>query len=174
MDCTIAGAFDLDLRQHDAFVNSMLPTPVYCYCPEGFGRPGYYWMSLRALYGLKQAPLLWFQEFSSALEELGLYPVPNCLFINGTIILFFYVDDTVTLCPKGQQALLKDFETRLCNRFDMRSLGELKWFLGIRILRDSINLRKIWLTQDSYNRTQTLRPNGLHTKDLVVLPQENA
>ncbi len=31
----------------------------------------------------------------------------------------------------------------------MRELGELKWFLGIRVLRDRTT-RKIWLCQDSY------------------------
>ena len=31
----------------------------------------------------------------------------------------------------------------------MRDIGELKWFLGIRIIRDRLK-RKVWLCQDSY------------------------
>ena len=33
--------------------------------------------------------------------------------------------------------------------YKMREMGELKWFLSIRIVRDKA-LRKIWLCQDSY------------------------
>jgi hypothetical protein len=35
------------------------------------------------------------------------------------------------------------------NEYEMREIGELQWFLGIRILRDRVE-RKLWLYQDSY------------------------
>ena len=35
------------------------------------------------------------------------------------------------------------------NAYEMRDIGEMKWFLQIRIVRDR-NLRKLWLCQDSY------------------------
>ena len=38
---------------------------------------------------------------------------------------------------------------RLYKHYEIRDLGELKWFLGIRIIRDRLK-RKIWLCQDSY------------------------
>ena len=37
----------------------------------------------------------------------------------------------------------------LCRRYEMRNMGELSWFLGIRVVRDRPN-RKLWLCQDSY------------------------
>ena len=59
------------------------------------GGPGYCWQLLKAMYGLKQAPMLLYKELTSALEDLGLWPVPgvNCLYVNEWLILFFYVDD---------------------------------------------------------------------------------
>ncbi|KAI0567911.1 Pol-like protein, partial [Pyrenophora tritici-repentis] len=42
-----------------------------------------------------------------------------------------------------------EFERRLEAVYDLRKLGELKWFLGIRVLRDW-TAGKIWLTQDSF------------------------
>jgi Reverse transcriptase (RNA-dependent DNA polymerase) len=86
-----------------------------------------------------------------ALEELGLHPVPgvNCLYANDWLILFFYVDDVVSMCHKQQTDRLRAFEQALFARFEMRSLGDPQWFLGIRITRDR-NARKLWLYQDSY------------------------
>jgi Reverse transcriptase (RNA-dependent DNA polymerase) len=71
----IAAAFDLDIHQYDAisaFLNSRLSEEIFCYTPEGFEKAGYVWLLLRALYGLRQAPLLWYQEFTTALEQLSL------------------------------------------------------------------------------------------------------
>jgi hypothetical protein len=36
-------------------------------------------------------------------------------------------------------------------KYEMRDLGELSWFLGIRVIRDRVQ-RKLWLCQDSYIR----------------------
>ena len=41
------------------------------------------------------------------------------------------------------------FREKLLDAYKMREIGELKWFLGIRIVRDKA-LRKIWLYQDLY------------------------
>ena len=35
------------------------------------------------------------------------------------------------------------------NRYEMRDMGPLNWFIGIRVIRDR-HQRKIWLCQDSY------------------------
>jgi hypothetical protein len=41
------------------------------------------------------------------------------------------------------------FRTKLFEHYEMRDLGELKWFLGVRVIRDRLK-RKIWLCSDSY------------------------
>jgi Reverse transcriptase (RNA-dependent DNA polymerase) len=76
----ITAAFDLEIQQYDAVnasVNGKLNEDIYGYPPEGFERQGSCWHLLRALYGLKQSPLLWYPDFTAALEELGLHPMPG-------------------------------------------------------------------------------------------------
>ena len=41
------------------------------------------------------------------------------------------------------------FRADLCARYDFKDLKDLKWFLGIRVIRDRQN-RKLWLCQDAY------------------------
>ena len=58
-----------------------------------------------------------------------------------------------------------EFERKLDEHYDLKCLRELKWFLGIRVVRD-INARTIHLVQDAYidkvtakyNITSTGRP----------------
>ncbi|RYO82922.1 hypothetical protein DL764_009533 [Monosporascus ibericus] len=46
-------------------------------------------------------------------------------------------------------ARAEEFLAKLTQRFHIVDLGELQWFLGMRILRDR-NARKLWLVQDDY------------------------
>ena len=100
------------------------------------------------------------------MEELGLTPVPgvHCLYANDSLILFFYVDDIVVLSAKQNIDQLIKFETALLMKFQMRALGDLNWFLSIRIIRDR-DARKIWLCQDSYISKIAARFNLEATKN---------
>src|SRR6266446_7625868 len=94
----IAAAFDLEIRQYNAvnaFTNAKLSKLVYYYCLEGFGQDGYVLELLMALYGLKILLLLWYKELMSTLAKFGLKLVlgTNCLYTDGRLIVFFYVDD---------------------------------------------------------------------------------
>jgi len=135
----------------NAFTNARLDKPVYCYCPEGFDQNGHILKLLRALYGLKVSPLLWYKELTNTLAKFGLKPVPgtNCLYTDGRLIVFFYVDDIAVLFAKKDLSKLEEFEAKLLHRYEIRALGDLQWFLGIRIERDRVS-RKLWLCQDSY------------------------
>jgi hypothetical protein len=98
--------------------------------------------------------LLWLQELSATLKELGLQEVAGepCLFMNDDgALVFFYVDDIVLLCRSGALPQLHKLRQALMQRYEMRDLGELSWFLGIRVIRDR-EKRKLWLCQDSYIR----------------------
>jgi hypothetical protein len=158
----IMAAFDLESRQYDminAFVNSPIDEDTYCELPEGLNlleeyqdlQPGLILQLLRALYGLKQSPALWNNHFSATLQDLGLAPVPgvNCLFSNDSMILFFFVDDIAVIFPKESTREVDEFQQKLADIYEMRILGELEWFLNIRIIRDRPQ-RKLWLCQDSY------------------------
>ncbi len=87
----------------------------------------------------------------TTLKDLELQSISeiNCLFVNDWLILFFYVDDIVTICMKENVNRMRFFERSLMKRFEMRVLRELKWFLEIKITRNRTN-RKIWLCQNSY------------------------
>lgn len=106
---------------------------------------------LQALYGIRRSSLLWLREFCHGLSQLGLQPVPGdeCLFANSWLLVFFYVDDITTFYRWSDGTRFLAFRTALLTGYEMRDLGDLKWFLGIRILRDRA-LRKLWLCQDSY------------------------
>src|SRR5271156_4827021 len=62
---------------------------------------------------------------------------------------FFYVDDIVLLCRPEKLPQLRQLRTALMQKYEMRDLGELSWFLGIRVIRDRTQ-GKVWLCQDSY------------------------
>jgi hypothetical protein len=86
-----------------------------------------------ALYGLKISPLLWYKELTSILAKFGLKLVPgiNCLFTDGRLIVFFYVDDIAVLFTKKDLPRLEEFKVKLLNQYEIHALGDLQWFLGI-------------------------------------------
>jgi hypothetical protein len=150
----ITAKFDLDTRQLDAvnaFTNSILDEDVYVHFPDGFYRRGWVLKLLRALYGLRRSPLLWQRDLTAVFEQLGLKQCPEepCLFTNSWLAVFFFVDDIVLLHRPRYKDAADKFVTKVKARFDMKDLGELKWFLGIRVLRDRA-ARKLWLCQDAY------------------------
>ena len=80
-----------------------------------------------ALYGLKISPLLWYKELTSILAKFGLKPVPgiNCLFTDGQLIVFFYIDDIAVLFAKKDLLRLEEFKAKLLNRYKIHALGDL-------------------------------------------------
>ena len=161
----IATRFGLLMFQYDAtnaFLNALIDRLLYVHTPEGFvDQLGRLLILRRALYGLKDAPLLWYKELTKTLAMLGLRPVPNtpCLFISNDLIVFFYVDDIVVLVHLSKLAAHKDFETKLMKHYKLRSMGQLKWFLGIRVVRTD-DLLKTWLVQDAFIE-QVVKKYGL-------------
>jgi hypothetical protein len=138
----MAAKFGLLMFQYDAmnaFLNARVPRKLYCYTPEGFTTQfGSLLLLCRALYGLKEAPLLWYQDLAKTLQDLGLKQVPNtpCLFANDSLIVFFYVDDIVVLVHLLKLNIHKEFQDKLFKKYELRSMGQLNWFLGIRVVRD--------------------------------------
>ena len=151
---SMVAIFDLDATQGDvqnAFVHSDLDEVVYCECPHGFRIPGMCILLLKALYGLRRAPKLWFQNYVQKLNSLGLKQITEepCLFANDFMIIIFFVDDTLYINHPDHRQETKAIKEALSESYDFKDLGDVKWFLGVRILRDRPN-RKLWLCQDSY------------------------
>ncbi len=59
----------------------------------------------KALYGLRELSLLWYNEFASTLKAAGLDKVNKepCIFTNGRILVFFYVDDILMFYRNKEQ-----------------------------------------------------------------------
>jgi hypothetical protein len=154
MCMAITAVFDLDARQYDvmnAFLNSELDEEVYVRMPDGFAETGQCWKLRKALYGLRRSPRLWYLELGSWLKSRGFKQVLEepCVFTTEYAILIFYVDDIVVLSMATNRHQIQGFEDALSDRFPTRIIGQLDWFLGIRVLRDR-EARKLWLSQDSY------------------------
>ena len=76
-------------------------------------------------------------------------PQESCIMMRGGILVFYYVDDTVFCYHKSiDDQALKAIE-HLCSIYTMKSLGEIEWFLGIRVIRDR-SKRLLWLSQEAY------------------------
>ena len=126
----IAAVFDLEIRQYNAinaFINAKLSKLLYYYYLEGFGQDRHVLELLMALYRLKILPLLWYKELTSILTKFGLEPIlgTNCLYTDGRLIVFFYVDNIAVLFAKKDLLRLEEFKAKLLHRYEIRVLGDL-------------------------------------------------
>ncbi|KAM5555122.1 hypothetical protein ABKV19_023158, partial [Rosa sericea] len=155
---SLAANKDWPLHQFDvknAFLNGNLEEEVYMDMPPGVKNLPYDTGKVcklkKSLYGLKQSPRAWFGRFSKSMRAFG-YKQSNSdhtLFIKrrqGKITaLIVYVDDMVVT---GDD--LKEMETLqkyLSKEFEMKDLGQLKYFLGIEVARSK---KGISLSQRKY------------------------
>ena len=79
----------------------------------------------------------------------------------------FFSDDIATLFHGDSRSKANTFKKSLLESFDIEDLGELKWFIGVRVIRDRPQ-GKLWLCQDSYIKNITNRFN-LQTLDYRTL-----
>ncbi|XP_068329800.1 uncharacterized mitochondrial protein AtMg00810-like [Pyrus communis] len=124
----------------DAFLHGILQEEVYMAQPSGFqstAHPPHYVCKLqKSLYDLKQAPRAWNDRFTSFLPGLGFKAsqANPSLFVQhsskGTVVLLLYVDDVILT---GSSELVSGVITGLTDKFDMKNLGQLNYFLGLQI-----------------------------------------
>lgn len=160
----LVNAFDWETRQYDAinaFVNSKIDEPIHIRPPAGYGNSDVLLLLLRALYGLKQSPALWYHHFSETLAEFGLNQVSGieCLYTNDHMLVFFFVDDIAVLYDGKFISQVDEFQKKLFARYEMRYIGEIQWFLGIKISRDRYH-RVLYLSQESYIDKLTVKFNA--------------
>ena len=105
----------------------------------------------KALYGLKQSPRAWFGRFTKSMKAFG-YKASNSdhtLFLKkggGKITaLIIYVDDMIV--TGNDQDEMSSLQKYLASEFEMKQLGNLKYFLGIKVARSK---HGIFLCQRKY------------------------
>ena len=157
----------------NAFLNRDLSEEVYMQSPPGLSIESNKVCHLRrALYGLKQAPRAWFAKFSSTISRLGYMAshYDSTLFLRrtnkGTILLLLYVNDMIITSDdlSGIQEL-KDFLSR---QFEMKDLGHLSYFLGLKITHSTDGL---YITQAKY-ASELLSRAGLINSKTIDTPVE--
>ncbi|GJW84258.1 putative ribonuclease H-like domain-containing protein [Tanacetum coccineum] len=105
----------------------------------------------KALYGLHQAPRAWYETLSTYLIKNGFRrgTIDKTLFIKkdkGDILLVqVYVDDIIFGSTK--KSLCDEFEGLMHKRFQMSSMGELTFFLGLQVQQKEDG---IFISQDKY------------------------
>ncbi|GJW11852.1 putative ribonuclease H-like domain-containing protein, partial [Tanacetum coccineum] len=92
---------------------------------------------VKALYGLHRAPRAWYETISSFLLENGFRrgTIDKTLFIkknkSDIMLVQVYVDDIIFGSTKT--SMCTEFEDVMHKRFEMSSMGELTFFLGLQI-----------------------------------------
>lgn len=105
----------------------------------------------KALYGLKQSPRAWFGRFTKSMKAFG-YSSSNfdhTLFLKKRqekiTALIIYVDDMVVTGNDKDE--ISSLQQHLAFEFEMKQLGNLKYFLGIEVARSK---HGIFLCQRKY------------------------
>ncbi|KAJ9707458.1 hypothetical protein PVL29_002475 [Vitis rotundifolia] len=142
----------LDIK--NAFLHGDLEEEVYMEQPPGFVAQGKYRKVCclkKAFYGLKQSPYAWFGKFNKEIQAFVMnkskkdHSVFYKKSIAGIILLVVYVDDIVI--TGNDHAGISDLKAFMHSKFHTKNLGELKYFLGIKVLRSK---KLMFLSQRKY------------------------
>nr|GEX19497.1 putative ribonuclease H-like domain-containing protein [Tanacetum cinerariifolium] len=149
--------FQMDVKS--AFLYGKMEEEVYVCQPPRFKDPDFpdkVYKAKKALYGLHQALRAWYETLSTYLLDNGFKrgQIDKTLFIkrnNGDILLVqVYVDDIIFGSTKKE--MCDAFEILMHEKFQMSSMGELTFFLGLqRIFRYLKGQPKLglWYLKDS-------------------------
>ncbi|KAD3336764.1 hypothetical protein E3N88_32283 [Mikania micrantha] len=130
--------YQMDVKS--AFLHGVISETVYVSQPPGFEDPLHrdqVYKLDKALYGLYQAPRAWYETLSTHLLNNGFRRgVIDCtLFIrdkDGDLLFVqVYVDDIIF--GSTNDGLCKEFEKVMKEKFEMSSIGEMKFFLGLQV-----------------------------------------
>ncbi|GJR70935.1 putative ribonuclease H-like domain-containing protein [Tanacetum coccineum] len=129
--------YQMDVKS--AFLYGIIDEEVYVSQPPGFvdpKHPNKVYKVVKALYGLHQAPRAWYATLSSFLEQSGYIrgTIDKTLFIKkdkkDVMLVQVYVDDIIF--GSTRKSWCDEFEALMKKQFQMSSMGELTFFLGLQ------------------------------------------
>ncbi|GJY08708.1 putative ribonuclease H-like domain-containing protein [Tanacetum coccineum] len=165
--------YQMDVKS--AFLYGKIEKEVYVCQPPGFEDPDFpdrVYKVEKALYGLHQAPKAWYETLSTYLLDNGFQrgKIDKTLFIKrdkGDILLVqVYVDDIIFGSTK--KSLCTEFEKMMHKKFQMSSIGELTFFLGLQVKQKKDG---IFISQDKYV-TEILKKFGFTDVKIASTPME--
>nr|GFA09419.1 putative ribonuclease H-like domain-containing protein [Tanacetum cinerariifolium] len=144
--------YQMDVKS--AFLYGTIEEEVYVCQPPGFEDPDHpdkVYKVVKALYGLHQAPRAWYETLATYLLENGFHrgQIDQTLFIKkqkeDILLGQIYVDDIIF--GATNKDLCKSFEKPIKDKFQMSSMGELTFFLGLQVKQKE---DEIFINQDKY------------------------
>jgi len=176
---SLAVNLEWELWQMDvknAFLHGELEDEVYMYPPPGLEhlvQPGNVLRLKKAIYGLKQSPRAWYNKLSTTLNGRGFKKseLDHTLFTlttpSGIICLLVYVDDIII--TGSDKAGIKATKEFLKSVFEIKDLGEMKYFLGIELCRSKEGL---FISQRKYT-LDLLKDAGIQGDKTAKMPLED-
>ncbi|GJS40829.1 putative ribonuclease H-like domain-containing protein [Tanacetum coccineum] len=144
--------YQMDVKS--AFLYGKIEEEVYVCEPPGFEDPEFLdrvYKVEKELYGLHQAPRAWYETLSTYLLDNGFQrgQIDKTLFIkrvkSDILLIQVYVDDVIFRSTKRK--LCTEFEKLMHKKFQMSSMGELNFFLGLQVTQKDDG---IFFSQDKY------------------------
>jgi len=126
---------------NNVFLHGDLQEEVYMEQPLGYvnqTRPNLVCRLKKALYGLKQTPRAWSDKIGQYLVTSG-FQTSNANFSiyvkktdHGIVVIVIYVDDLIII--GNNDVNIVDLNKLLKQKFEMKDLGELRYFLEIEVI----------------------------------------
>ncbi|GJV55578.1 putative ribonuclease H-like domain-containing protein [Tanacetum coccineum] len=167
--------YQMDVKS--AFLYGKIEEEVYVCQPPGFEDPEFpdrVYKVEKALYGLHQAPRAWYETLSTYLLDNGFQrgQIDKTLFIkrvkSDILLVQVYVDDIIFGSTKKE--LCTEFKKLMHKKFQMSSMGELTFFLGLQVTQKDDG---IFISQDKYV-DEILKKFGFSTMKTASTPMETS
>jgi hypothetical protein len=128
----------------------------------------------KALYGLKLAPRAWLDKIGQYFVTSG-FQTSNADFSlyvkkidHGIVVIVIYVDDLIIIGDSDVDIF--DLKKLLKQKFEMKDLGKLRYFLGIEVIQSP---KGIWLLQSQYALNKLSEYGMMGCKPISIPLEQN-
>ncbi len=152
-----------------AFLAGDIDEEIYMEQPEGFEQgENLVCKFKKSLYDLKQSPHIWNQKIQGFLESIGFrrINVNHCVYTSKLeVVIMMYMDDLLIFGK--EMGAINEVKKRLTGIFEMKDVGELKYFLGMQVHRNRKETT-LTITQSEYIEAILERFQMTDTKPMIT------